>query len=582
MAANCAVLRSSLHEMCTDRTSAPCEEERIVQAAVQTEESWGLSRTQRFRSKIGQDGYEAPSASSSSGTAGTSNILVAGPKTAQQHSESCTVTAHADEREDGRETAGTWKPSKTVLWPSLEDGTAELTWRQRLARVMELRAILGLERFHQIDVARPSGVGGGFRMASLLRQGAGWGITTGVHHMQHLPGLVFRAADIAVAKATLQRAQRLFEEAHRWLCFYKHNGPVVLHLLCIMWRVLTTASTLRVQGMQFDMGLCPQYHSTLHGSPHWGCDRFARSCLNDSDAFALFQSKFEKAYGKFTIDKFLIKDEDAKIGKRAKQKFGRRAKAMMFLRHFARHLKRKGAKELWKDPATHLWRCGFGNGLLLGGQALVSSLLCIMHGYGSASEANPRLLLESLARVEVILLATLHPQASRNAMPRDPPALSNDMPRDPPALSNDMPRDPPASRKHLAFRFRLQAFPLQFTPGMNRNLPWSFWGVLIQALIFDNAKFEVDVYEMQSPSSLHYAGYAATSKLRVYVELMQLTVASPADLETARESLLVEEMLLQVRGQIADAKVALEILQDREQKLSSKKRKAESEPDSQP
>ncbi|CAK9018309.1 unnamed protein product, partial [Durusdinium trenchii] len=74
----------------------------------------------------------------------------------------------------------------------------------------------------------------------------------------------------------------------------------------------------------------------------------------------------------------------------------------------------------------------------------------------------------------------------------------------------------------------------------------------------------------------------ATSKLRVYVELMQLTVASPADLETARESLLVEEMLLQVRGQIADAKVALEILQDREQKLSSKKRKAESEPDSQP
>lgn len=77
-------------------------------------------------------------------------------------------------------------------------------------------------------------------------------------------------------------------------------------------------------------------------------------------------------------------------------------------------------------------------------------------------------------------------------------------------------------------------------------------------------------------------GWQATSKLRVYVELMQLTVASPADLETARESLLVEEMLLQVRGQIADAKVALEILQDREQKLSSKKRKAESEPDSQP
>ncbi|CAK9045054.1 unnamed protein product [Durusdinium trenchii] len=35
--------------------------------------------------------------------------------------------------------------------------------------------------------------------------------------MQHLPGLVFRAADIAVAKATLQRAQRLFEEVPRQL-----------------------------------------------------------------------------------------------------------------------------------------------------------------------------------------------------------------------------------------------------------------------------------------------------------------------------------------------------------------------------
>ena len=60
-------------------------------------------------------------------------------------------------------------------------------------------------------------------------------------------------------------------------------------------------------------------------------------------------------------------------------------------------------------------------------------------------EAEPFFFLEILKFEEVILLATLHPQASRNAMPRDPPALSNDMPRDPPALSNDMPRDPPAS-----------------------------------------------------------------------------------------------------------------------------------------
>ena len=40
---------------------------------------------------------------------------------------------------------------------------------------------------------------------------------------------------------------------------------------------------------------------------------------------------------------------------------------------------------LRKDPATHLRRCGFGNGLLLGGQVFVSSLLCIMHCYGSGA-----------------------------------------------------------------------------------------------------------------------------------------------------------------------------------------------------
>ena len=50
-------------------------------------------------------------------------------------------------------------------------------------------------------------------------------------------------------------------------------------------------------------------------------------------------------------------------------------------------------------------------------------------------EAEPFFFLEILKFEEVILLATLHPQASRNAMPRDPPALSNDMPRDPPASS---------------------------------------------------------------------------------------------------------------------------------------------------
>ena len=50
-------------------------------------------------------------------------------------------------------------------------------------------------------------------------------------------------------------------------------------------------------------------------------------------------------------------------------------------------------------------------------------------------EAEPFSFLKILMFEEVILLATLHPQASRNAMPRDPPALSNDMPRDPPASS---------------------------------------------------------------------------------------------------------------------------------------------------
>ena len=50
-------------------------------------------------------------------------------------------------------------------------------------------------------------------------------------------------------------------------------------------------------------------------------------------------------------------------------------------------------------------------------------------------EAEPFSFLKILKFEEVILLATLHPQASRNAMPRDPPALSNDMPRDPPASS---------------------------------------------------------------------------------------------------------------------------------------------------
>ena len=29
-------------------------------------------------------------------------------------------------------------------------------------------------------------------------------------------------------------------------------------------------------------GLCPQYHSTLHGSPHWGCDRQTLKILSGS------------------------------------------------------------------------------------------------------------------------------------------------------------------------------------------------------------------------------------------------------------------------------------------------------------
>lgn len=84
-----------------------------------------------------------------------------------------------------------------VFFPTPEDGTSELSLIQRLRRVQELRSMLGLERFHQIDVARRSVLG------------TGWGKTTGTHHMQHLPTLVFRGDDQQLATDALRRSQRL-------------------------------------------------------------------------------------------------------------------------------------------------------------------------------------------------------------------------------------------------------------------------------------------------------------------------------------------------------------------------------------
>eukprot|EP00435_Cladocopium_sp_Y103_P051983 s1777_g16.t1 len=86
-----------------------------------------------------------------------------------------------------------------VFFPTPEDGTSELSLIQRLRRVQELRSMLGLERFHQIDVARRNVLGTD-----------GWGKTTGTHHLQHLPSLVFRGDDQQLANDALRRSQRLF------------------------------------------------------------------------------------------------------------------------------------------------------------------------------------------------------------------------------------------------------------------------------------------------------------------------------------------------------------------------------------
>lgn len=81
-----------------------------------------------------------------------------------------------------------------VFAPIADDGTSAQTLRERWRRVQELRAVLGLERMHQIDVARRRRLGQD-----------GWGETSGTLHMQHLPGLVFRGADEEVARRTLAR-----------------------------------------------------------------------------------------------------------------------------------------------------------------------------------------------------------------------------------------------------------------------------------------------------------------------------------------------------------------------------------------
>lgn len=84
-----------------------------------------------------------------------------------------------------------------ILWPRAEDGTSEMRLFDRVRRVSELRAVLKLERNHQIDVA----LGGDPRAGGH----AGWGETNGVQHMLHLPGLVFRGDDQAVAAASLAK-----------------------------------------------------------------------------------------------------------------------------------------------------------------------------------------------------------------------------------------------------------------------------------------------------------------------------------------------------------------------------------------
>ncbi|CAE7947457.1 selD [Symbiodinium sp. KB8] len=91
---------------------------------------------------------------------------------------------------------------RRIFLPSAEDGTLTLSFWDRFRRVAELRAILALERFHQIDAARRTANGEN-----------GWGKTTGTHHMQHLPGLVFRGEDQDVVREALHRSARIFQDS---------------------------------------------------------------------------------------------------------------------------------------------------------------------------------------------------------------------------------------------------------------------------------------------------------------------------------------------------------------------------------
>eukprot|EP00931_Biecheleriopsis_adriatica_P055737 TRINITY_DN33020_c0_g1_i1.p1 TRINITY_DN33020_c0_g1~~TRINITY_DN33020_c0_g1_i1.p1 ORF type:complete len:952 (-),score=188.51 TRINITY_DN33020_c0_g1_i1:44-2845(-) len=113
---------------------------------------------------------------------------------------------------------------RRVFKPSADDGSSALSFWQRVQRINELRAILGLERFHQIDVARRQKLGND-----------GWGKTTGLHHMQHLPGLVFRGEDQDVARQTLQRSAELFANPSEGLKLHQEweRTPVVKDLVLI-------------------------------------------------------------------------------------------------------------------------------------------------------------------------------------------------------------------------------------------------------------------------------------------------------------------------------------------------------------
>ncbi|CAJ1424736.1 unnamed protein product [Effrenium voratum] len=111
-----------------------------------------------------------------------------------------------------------------VFFPRDEDGTRYMGVLERLKRVSELRAVLGLERFHQIDLAKQR-----------KRNTVGWGKTAGTHHMQHLPDLVFRGRDRRIARAALQRAAQLFAEPQRCLQLHQEwdRTPIFQDLVLV-------------------------------------------------------------------------------------------------------------------------------------------------------------------------------------------------------------------------------------------------------------------------------------------------------------------------------------------------------------